>query len=189
MESSRAPDAEPKTISGASSRPSLLVTVALVLYVPIGCSAQSHRTPGRSPAPEAGAGQRTGPTGTSGVAGQVRTGRASFIADSLDGRTTASGARYDKRSLVAAHPTYPLGTILRVTNTENGRVVDVKVIDRTASPAARRHRMIDLSRAAAERLDFVSRGTARVRTEVLEWGRGKGSKSATAAAQPSAVSR
>ncbi|MEN3336377.1 MAG: rare lipoprotein [Acidobacteriota bacterium] len=174
MESSRGPHAEPATTPGASSTPSLLVTAALVLYMSIGGSAQSHGTAGRSPAPEAGAAQRTGPTGTSGVAGQVRTGRASFIADSLDGRTTASGERYDKRSLVAAHPTYPLGTILRVMNTENGRVVEVKVIDRTASAAARRHRMIDLSRAAAERLDFVSRGTARVRTEVLEWGGGRG---------------
>jgi rare lipoprotein A len=57
-----------------------------------------------------------------------------------------------------------------VTNQENGRVVEVKVIDRTASPAARRHRMIDLSHAAAEQLDFVTRGTARVTTEVLQWG-------------------
>jgi rare lipoprotein A len=174
MESCRVPDAGAATMPGASSRRSLFTIVMLVVCVSIGCSAQSSGTSGRSPAREAAAAARTGPAGTSGVPGQVRTGRASFIADSLDGRTTASGEPYDKRSLVAAHPTYPLGTILRVTNTENGRVVDVKVIDRTASAAARRHRMIDLSSAAAEQLDFVSRGTARVRTEVLEWGGGAG---------------
>jgi rare lipoprotein A len=175
MESCRVTEADPATMPGASSRLSLFMTLVLVVCASIACSAQSSGTSGRagrSPARGAAAAPRSGPAGTSGVAGQVRTGRASFIADSLDGRTTASGEPYDKRSLVAAHPTYPLGTILRVTNTENGRVVDVKVIDRTASPAARRHRMIDLSRAAAEQLDFVSRGTARVRTEVLEWGGG-----------------
>ena len=109
-------------------------------------------------------------TGTSGVSTETQTGRASFIASSLNGRKTASGEPYDGRKLVAAHPVYPLGTILRVTNDENGRVVEVTVVDRTGPPAARRYRMIDLSRAAAERLDFVTQGTARVTTEVLQWG-------------------
>ena len=131
------------------------------------CSAQSAPTAQLSGGSSAAA---DGVTGTTGVAGETRTGRASFIANSLNGRKTASGEPYDGTRLVAAHPSYPLGTILRVTNQENGRVVEVKVVDRTGSPEARRHRMIDLSRAAAERLGFVTRGTAPVTTEVLQWG-------------------
>lgn len=76
--------------------------------------------------------------------------------------------------LVAAHPTYAMGTVLRVSNPENGRVVEVKVIDRSASGADRP--IIDLSRAAAERLDFIKAGTIKVTTEVLEWGPDRGSK-------------
>jgi rare lipoprotein A len=90
---------------------------------------------------------------------------ASFMADRLDGRRTASGERYDKDALVAAHATYPFGTVLRVTNQANGRVVEVRVIDRNARGAGRP--LIDLSRAAAERLDFVQRGTVRVSIEVV----------------------
>ena len=95
----------------------------------------------------------------------MQTGVASFMADRLDGRKTASGKPYDKDALVAAHPTYPMGTVLRVTNTVNGRVVTVKVIDRSARNT---RRIIDLSRAAAERLDFIQRGLVKVITEVIE---------------------
>lgn len=136
--------------------------------IAVACSAQSA-PPAKSTAADAPS-ARTAAAGTTGVGRDTQTGRASFIADELQGRKTASGEPYDKNSLVAAHPSYPLGTMLRVTNQENGRAVDVKVVDRTAPPAARRHRIIDLSRAAAERLDFVEQGTARVTTEVLQWG-------------------
>jgi peptidoglycan lytic transglycosylase len=145
---------------------SLWILLALTYMAPA-CSGQS------APAAQVAARRSVkaeAATGTSGVSRETRTGRASFIASSLNGRTTASGEPYDGTELVAAHPSYPLGTILRVTNQENGRVVEVKVVDRTGSPAARRYRMIDLSHAAAERLDFVTRGTAPVTTEVLQWG-------------------
>jgi rare lipoprotein A len=67
---------------------------------------------------------------------------------------------------VAAHPTYPLGTLVRVTNQANGRAVEVKILDRTGRRG--RHRdAIDLSRAAAERLDFIQQGTAKVTMEVI----------------------
>ena len=119
-------------------------------------------------------GQAAAPAVESRAPKETRTGRASFIAEELNGHKTGSGEMYDGRQLVAAHPTYPFGTILRVTNKENGRVVDVKVIDRSA-PGARRP-IIDLSRAAAERLDFISRGTVTVTTEVLEWGSSRGTR-------------
>jgi rare lipoprotein A len=100
---------------------------------------------------------------------QTRTGLATFIGKQFEGRKTASGEIYDSSQLVAAHPTYRPGTILRVTNLENGRVVVVKVIDRTAPGARRARPIIDLSRAAAERLEFVEQGKVKVRTEVLQW--------------------
>lgn len=98
----------------------------------------------------------------------TQTGLASFMADKLHGRKTASGKPYDSTALVAAHPTYAMGTILRVTNEENGRAVEVKVVDRSAGGANRP--IIDLSRAAAEQLDFIRRGTVKVTTKVIEWG-------------------
>jgi rare lipoprotein A len=98
----------------------------------------------------------------------VRTGRATFMSDKLEGRRTASGTIYDGRQLVAAHPTYPLGTRVRVTSHENGRTVEVTIVDRSAAGA--RRPIIDLSRRAAERLDFVRRGTVQVTVEVIEWG-------------------
>lgn len=95
-------------------------------------------------------------------------GTASYYSDALAGRRTASGVPYDPAALVAAHRTFPFGTRLRVRNLENDRVVEVRVVDR--GPFVR-GRILDLSRAAAERLAFTRQGLARVRIDVLEWGR------------------
>jgi len=92
------------------------------------------------------------------------TGSASFYANSLAGRRTASGVRYNPREMVAAHPSLPFGSRLRVTNEANGKVVEVKVVDR--GPFAR-GRVLDLSRVAAEKLDFIRRGHTMVTIEVL----------------------
>lgn len=92
-------------------------------------------------------------------------GSASFYANSLAGRRTASGVPYNPRELVAAHRTLPFGSLLRVTNEANGRSVEVRVVDR--GPFAK-GRILDLSRRAAERLDFIPSGHTRVTIEVLE---------------------
>lgn len=94
-------------------------------------------------------------------------GLASFVARSLDGRKTASGERFDSAEMVAAHRTYPLGTRLRVTNLQNGRSVIVRIIDRMGPRRGPRAAVIDLSRAAAERLAFIKAGKARVKMEVV----------------------
>lgn len=101
---------------------------------------------------------------------ETRTGPASYISSAFHGNNTASGEVYDQDQLVAAHPSYPLGTTVRVTNLTNRRVVEVRVIDRSAAAKRAESPIIDVSRAAAQRLGFVQEGTARVRTEVLEWG-------------------
>ena len=73
-----------------------------------------------------------------------------------------------------AQPPRPLGTRLRVTNVANGRTVEVRVVDRL--PPARtdraRRTVVDVSKGAAELLDFVRAGRVPVRVEVLEWGSG-----------------
>ncbi|HTM00856.1 MAG TPA: septal ring lytic transglycosylase RlpA family protein [Candidatus Omnitrophota bacterium] len=91
-------------------------------------------------------------------------GYASYYGREHHGRRTASGERFDAGRLTAAHRTLPFGTRVRVTNLDNGRKVVVTVTDRGPF---RRHRVIDVSRRAAEDLGFLREGTARVRLEVL----------------------
>ena len=78
---------------------------------------------------------------------------------------TASGERFDKHALTAAHRTLPLGTRVRVTNTKNGRSVVVRINDR--GPFGHHNRIIDLSEAAAVQLDMIEAGVVPVTLEVL----------------------
>ncbi|CAN5855491.1 hypothetical protein BH23GEM9_BH23GEM9_35170 [soil metagenome] len=98
---------------------------------------------------------------------EVLTGVASYYANSLAGRRTASGERYDPASLVAAHRHLPFGTLLRVVNPANGRSVEVRVIDRGPFTQGR---VLDVSRGAAEALGIIRQGIAPVRIEVLSYG-------------------
>jgi rare lipoprotein A len=101
-------------------------------------------------------------------------GEATFYSNIFEGRRTASGIPFRQNQMVAAHPAYPFGTLLRVTNTRNNESVNVRVVDRGpfGARAQARGTIIDLSRRAAERLDFITAGRAPVRVEVLEWGEG-----------------
>lgn len=103
------------------------------------------------------------------------TGSATFYANKFEGRRTASGIPFRQNQLVAAHRAYPFGTVLRVTNLKNNRSVNVRVVDRGpfGAPKKSQRPVIDLSRRAAERLGFIDAGRARVRVEVLQWGRGR----------------
>lgn len=96
-------------------------------------------------------------------------GTASFYAERFHGRRTASGERYNMHALTTAtvHARYPFGTVLRVTNLNNQRAVQVRVNDRGPLP---RGRVLDLSKRAAAELGFLRSGTARVKIEVVEWG-------------------
>lgn len=103
---------------------------------------------------------------------QTESGKASYYGKRFHGKKTASGERFDQKALVAAHPSWSFGTLVRVTNKENGRSVTVRVVDRgPAKKARRRGVIIDLSTKAARSLDFHEQGIAPVRLEVLEWGR------------------
>ena len=100
-----------------------------------------------------------------------QTGTATWYSDSLAGRHTASGVPYDPTELTAAHRTLPFGTRVRVTRLDNNRSVEVVVNDR--GPFGSRTRIIDLSRRAAEELEMLRAGVARVRVDVLELGDGR----------------
>jgi rare lipoprotein A len=114
-------------------------------------------------------------------AGQTRIGLASYYGKGLQGKKTADGERFDKNDISAAHPTYPLGTRMRVTNLRNGRSINVRVNDRgPTKPNRDKGVIIDLSEEAARELGFARQGKTRVKTEVLEWGEEK-PKSAAAA--------
>ena len=100
-------------------------------------------------------------------------GEATYYADLLHGRRTASGETFDQGAMVAAHLSYPFGTRLRVTEPSSERSVEVRVVDR--GPYAKGRRMpaiIDLSKAAARRLGILDQGRAVVTVEVLDWGEG-----------------
>ncbi|HKA37023.1 MAG TPA: septal ring lytic transglycosylase RlpA family protein [Thermoanaerobaculia bacterium] len=87
--------------------------------------------------------------------------------DGFEGKPTASGEIYDSSLLTAAHRELPLGTIVDVACVENGKTVRVRINDR--GPFIR-GRIIDLSRAAAERLDLIGPGIGRVRLTVVKPG-------------------
>ena len=90
--------------------------------------------------------------------------RASYYSRALVGRKTASGEPYDPALFTAAHATMPMGTILRVTRPPDGPSVEVRVNDRCGGAHGRQ---LDLSEAAARRLNLLRVGTAQVRIEVL----------------------
>jgi rare lipoprotein A len=97
------------------------------------------------------------------------TGLATFYGPGFHGRRTASGARFNQNAMTAAHRTLPLGTRVRVTNLENGESVVLLINDRGPYGLNRRKgAIIDVSKGAAQRLDFIADGLARVRLEVLD---------------------
>ncbi len=100
-------------------------------------------------------------------AGYVEQGIASWYGGYFHGRPTASGAVYDQFKLTAAHRLLPLGSVVRVTNAENGRKVEVLINDR--GPFIK-GRIIDLSYAAAEQLGGVNPGTLPVVVEAIQIG-------------------
>ena len=97
--------------------------------------------------------------------GESFTGVSSYYADKFHGRKTANGEIFNMYKLTCAHKTLPFGTRLRVTNLSNDKVVVVTVNDR--GPYAH-GRILDLSKAAAEKIDLIKTGTAKVKCEIIK---------------------
>ena len=87
-------------------------------------------------------------------------GEASWYGPGFQGNETANGETFDQKKMTAAHPTLPMGTDVEVTNLENGKKVEVRINDRGPYVG---DRAIDLSRAAARKLDMEEDGTTQVK--------------------------
>lgn len=96
--------------------------------------------------------------------GLIRIGKASWYGKPFHGRFTANGERYDMYNMTAAHRTYAMNTILRVTNLANKKSVKVRVNDRGPFYLSRN---IDLSYGAAKKLGIAQQGIGKVKIEVL----------------------
>ncbi len=92
------------------------------------------------------------------------TGTASWYGPGFHGRTTANGESYDMYAMTAAHKTLKFGTKVKVTNNENGKSVLVRINDRGPYIGGR---VIDLSKSAANAIDMIRPGTAKVTIEVV----------------------
>ncbi len=93
-------------------------------------------------------------------------GLATYYSDQLQGHKTSFGERYDKRKYTAAHKTLPFNTMVKVTSIDDGKSVIVRINDR--GPHGK-NRIIDLSKAAANEIDLVRKGLAKVKIEVFEY--------------------
>ena len=91
-------------------------------------------------------------------------GLAAVYNNRLNGHKTASGKRYDKKALTAAHPTLPSGTKVKITNEKNGKSVVVTINDRGPTQP---DRVFDISQAAAKKLGIGPNGMAPVQAEVV----------------------
>jgi rare lipoprotein A len=91
-------------------------------------------------------------------------GTASWYGEDFDGKPTASGEPFNMYDLTAAHPSLPLGTMVKVTNLRNRRAVVVRINDRGPIVPGR---IIDVSYSAARALKFQGQGTQRVRLDVV----------------------
>jgi rare lipoprotein A len=100
-----------------------------------------------------------------GPATQVEYGFASYYGAEFHGKKTASGEIFDQWKLTCAHRSLPFGTRIKVTNLTNNKSVVVLVNDRGPWVSGR---VIDLSYAAAKRLDMLGKGIVRVKIEVMK---------------------
>jgi len=96
--------------------------------------------------------------------GWTQSGTACWYGGEFDGRRTASGEVFDQNKLTAAHRNLPFGTYVEVTRKDNGKRVVVRINDRGPWKSGR---IIDLSRAAAERLDMIQVGLVEVTLKVI----------------------
>jgi len=118
---------------------------------------------------------RSASVGSSG--GVYQRGTASWYGPKFHGRQTANGERFNMRKLTAAHRTLPFNTVVKVVNKNNGKSVTVRINDR--GPFAK-GRIIDLSKAAAEKVNMIGTGTAPVELYILKRSNSSGSSAPSA---------
>ncbi|GJM15672.1 MAG: hypothetical protein DHS20C13_09990 [Thermodesulfobacteriota bacterium] len=134
-------------------------TLLLIIIIPVvfACGKKSTTS---YPSPERKPPSAPGYT----IEGSTQVGLASWYGIEEHNNYAASGERFSKHDYTAAHKTLPMGTVVRVTNLENGRDVIVKINDRGPFVG---DRIIDLSHAPATSIDMVQKGVVRVKVEVV----------------------
>ncbi len=100
--------------------------------------------------------------------GKIVTGKASYYSTRFDGIKTANGERFSSKAFTGASNNLPLGTWVKVTNLHNDKWVVVRINDKMHPRMKKKGRVIDVSRIAAQKLEFLSRGIAKVKLEVVE---------------------
>ena len=145
-------------LTGCSHKP---VTVSLPPAPPIQQPTESPNS--GVPQPSETTGQISIPPDTRPLS--VETGIASWYGPPYHNRRGSNGEIYDMHAMTAAHRTLPLGSIVRVTDIANGDSVVVRITDRGPFVAGR---VIDLSKAAAAKIEMIQKGTDQVRIEVLQ---------------------
>ena len=90
----------------------------------------------------------------------TETGLASFYSETYNGKKTANGEIYNSSDYTAAHKNLPFNTKVKVTNLSNGKTVKVRINDRGPFVAGR---IIDLTRAAAKKIDMIGAGVVKVK--------------------------
>jgi rare lipoprotein A len=138
-------------------RPSAMAALLAAL---LACGGRGAEAPSPPPASEVLASPREPPPRA-----EVQVGNATWYGGKLAGHRTANGERFDPRQMTAAHRTLPLGTWVDVTRVDTGQRVRVRINDR--GPFGHEDRVIDLSRAAAEKLGMLKMGVARVEVRVV----------------------
>jgi len=93
-----------------------------------------------------------------------------YYNDKFQGHVTASGEKYDKKALTAAHRTLPFGTMVKVTNLENNKSVVVRVNDR-GSQGGSKAKIIEITSRAAKEIDMIKKGKVQCQMEVVESGK------------------
>lgn len=160
--------------NGRRRAPQFFFIASLILFAGIafGCGNRpvvSNVPPAPAPVPPATSPAPPTSPKTTSPAGSVNPiyseqGMASWYGYPFHGRRASDGEIYDMNQMVAAHRTLPFNTIVRVTNLNNGKQTEVRIIDRGPFVEGR---IIDLSHAAALAIDMVGTGTAPVKIEVL----------------------
>jgi rare lipoprotein A len=93
-----------------------------------------------------------------------------YYNDKFQGHAVASGGKYDKEALTAAHKTLPFGTMVKVTNLGNNKSVVVRVNDRGPHGGSKA-KIIEITSRAAKEIDMIKEGKAKVQIEVVESGK------------------
>jgi rare lipoprotein A len=155
----------PDCVNPTHSQPWHLYLAVLALFGTAGCA---HKPASAGiPAPPASAASNSTalpPERSVAPGAYVERGVASWYGAPFHGRKSSSGEIFDMNRFVAAHRTLPFGSIVRVTNLNNGKQTEVRIIDRGPFVEGR---LIDLSLAAAHAIDMVGTGIAPVRLELV----------------------